>query len=42
MAFKFAQEGCNIAIADIEWDAAKATAKALEAKHVIAKAYHVA
>lgn len=33
--------GCNIAIADIDWEAAKATAQQLmEMKH-IAYAYHV-
>lgn len=41
LAFRLAKEGCNIVIADIEWEAAKATANALLAKNVIAKAYQV-
>ncbi|KAJ6635272.1 17-beta-hydroxysteroid dehydrogenase 13 [Pseudolycoriella hygida] len=41
LAYKLAEKGCNIAIADIEWNAAQATAKDLQAKNVIAKAYHV-
>ncbi|KAG4071374.1 hypothetical protein HA402_004078 [Bradysia odoriphaga] len=41
LALRFASEGCNIAIADIEWDAAVATAKLLQAKNVVAKAYHM-
>lgn len=41
LAFKFAQEGCNIAIADVDWDAANSTAIALQEKKVIAKAYQV-
>lgn len=41
LALKFASEGCNIAVADIEWDAAVATAQLLQARNVIAKAYHM-
>ncbi len=41
VALKFAGEGCNIAIADLDFEAAQRTVQELKKLNIIARAYQV-
>lgn len=41
IAHRFAGEGCNVAVADLDFVAAQKTAKELNEMNVTARAYHV-